>query len=94
MDASADAAEVGTSAEGVARAVAVATAGRLATVPIPGRAAGGRAQLGGRSWEMLLDLLTAELSSGALDVLFNYETDQLLAARDPAYNAGDQPAAP
>jgi hypothetical protein len=87
MRSSADPAEVGTSAEGVARAISLATAGRLATVPIPGRTAAGRPQLGPDAWEALLELIEHDFVAGGLDVLFNYETDQLLAARDTAYNA-------
>lgn len=89
ISASADPVEVGTSAAGVARAVALATAGRLATVPIPGRTAGGGVQLDGPAWDAFLDALTGDFVAGELDVLFNFETDQLLGARDPAYNAGN-----
>jgi hypothetical protein len=89
MSSSADPGEVGTSAQGVARAIALATDGRLAAVPIPGRAAGGRPQLDARAWEALLDLVSGDFVAGRLDVLFNYETDQLLAARYPAYNAAN-----
>jgi hypothetical protein len=82
-------AEVGTSAEGVARAISLATGGRLATVPIPGRSAGGRPQLETGAWEALLGLVEDDFAGGRLDILFNYESDQLLGARDPAYTAAN-----
>jgi hypothetical protein len=87
VDASADPSQQGTSPEGVARAVAIAAGGRLATIPVPGRDASGRPQLDTRRWDALLDVLAPRFLEGAADVIFNYETDQLLAARDAAYNA-------
>jgi hypothetical protein len=85
---SADPARQGTHPEGVARAVALATGGRLASVPVPGRDTAGRPQLDRRRWEAFLGLIAPRFVAGRLDVLFNYEADQLLAARDAAYNAG------
>lgn len=35
----------------------------------------------------LLDMIEDDFAAGGLDVLFNYDTDQLLGARDSAYNA-------
>jgi uncharacterized protein DUF6885 len=87
VDASADPSQQGTSPEGVARAVAIASGGRLATIPVPGRDASGRPQLDTRRWDALLDVLDPRFLEGALDLVFNYDTDQLLAARDEAYNA-------
>jgi hypothetical protein len=84
---SADPGEVGQSPEGVARAVAVGTDGRLATVPVPGRDSDGRPQLDATRWAALVDLIGSRFPAGALDVIFNYESDQLLAARDEGYNA-------
>lgn len=84
---SADAAEQGTSPEGMARAVALSSGGRLATVPLPGRDSTGRPQLDVQRWAALLDLVAARFAGGAVDVVFNYESDQLLAARDDAYDA-------
>ena len=85
--ASADPAEQGTSPEGVARAIAIASGEQLASIPIPGRDAAGEPQLEGGRWEALLDLIGSRFVSGGLDILFNYESDQLLAARDDTYNA-------
>jgi hypothetical protein len=87
MRSSAERVEVGTSAEGVARAISLATVGRLATVPIPGRTAAGRPQLDAVAWDALVDMIEDDFAVGGLDVLFNYDTDQLLGARDSAYNA-------
>jgi hypothetical protein len=84
---SGDAAEQGTSPEGFARAVELATSGRLVTVPVPGRDATGRPQLNEQRWTALLDLIEPRLVRGDVDVVFNYESDQLLAARDARYNA-------
>ena len=87
VDVSADPSQQGTSPEGVARAVAIASGGRLATIPVPGRDASGRPQLDTHRWDGLLDALAPRFLEGAIDVVFNYDTDQLLAARDEAYNA-------
>ena len=86
MHATADPSQVGTSPEGVARAIAIATNRRLATIPVPGRSSDGAPQLEGRAWDSLLDLVSPRFLAGTLDVIFNYESDQLLAARDDAYN--------
>ena len=87
VDVSADPSQQGTSPEGVARAVAIASGGRLATIPVPGRDASGRPQLDTHRWDGLLEVLAPRFLEGAIDVVFNYDTDQLLAARDEAYNA-------
>ena len=87
VDSSADPSQQGTSPEGVARAIAIASGGQLASIPVPGRDASGRPQLDGPRWEALLDLVAPRFLDGAADVIFNYETDQLLAARDAAYNS-------
>jgi len=89
MSSSADPAEVGTSAGGVARAISLGSAGRLATVPVPGRRADGLPQLDAVAWERLLDTVEDEFAAGGVDVLFNYDTDQVLGARDPAYSAAN-----
>jgi uncharacterized protein DUF6885 len=87
VSASADPGLLGSSPEGVARAVAAASRGRLATVPVPGRDSAGSPQLDGRRWEALLDVVASRFIGDHLDVIFNYEADQLLGARDEAYNA-------
>ena len=87
IDSSAEPSEVGTSPDGVARAIALASGGLLATVPIAGRDASGRVQLDPRRWDTMLDLVASDFAGGEVDILFNYESDQLLDARDHAYNA-------
>ena len=87
IDSSAEPSEVGTSPDGVARAIALASGGLLATVPIAGRDATGRVQLDPRRWDALLDLVAADFAGGEADILFNYESDQLLDAGDRDYNA-------
>ena len=87
VDSSADPSLQGTSPEGVARAIAVATGGHLASIPVSGRKASGSVQLDAGRWTALLDLVAPRFLEGGMDVVFNYETDQLLAARDEAYNA-------
>jgi hypothetical protein len=51
IDSSAEPSEVGTSPQGVARAIALASGGRLATAPIAGRDASGRVQLDSHRWD-------------------------------------------
>ena len=80
----------GTSPMGVARAIAVGTAGGLGTVPIPGRRGGlgdGDVQLTVDHWEALFDLLAERLDDWGLHVVFNYEVDRLLKPNDPGYTA-------
>jgi hypothetical protein len=86
VESSSDPERHGTSPEGVARAIALATGGRWGSVPVPGRDSSGHPQLDER-WETLLDLVAPRFFAGEIDVVFNYESDQLLAARDDAYNA-------
>jgi Family of unknown function (DUF6885) len=85
MHASADRSRVGTSPDGVARAVEVATSGRLAAIPVPGRGTLGQPQLDSERWNALLDLIEGRFLDGGADVIFNYEANQLLDARDDAY---------
>jgi hypothetical protein len=82
---SADPVEQGTSPEGMARAVALATDGALATIPVPGRDLGGAPQLDTSRWAALIDLVLPYFAAGQVDAVFNYESDQLLAARDSSY---------
>ena len=80
----------GTSQMGVARAIAVGTAGGLGPVPIPGRRGGsgdGDVQLTVDRWEALFDLLAERIDDWGLHVVFNYEVDRLLKPNDPGYTA-------
>jgi hypothetical protein len=89
MRASADPEAVGGSPTGFARAVALASRGGLMTVPVPGRDRSGRPQLTPAAWDVLFAAIEAGFLAGELDVVFNYEADQLLAARDAAYDAAN-----
>jgi hypothetical protein len=75
----------GTSPTGIARAVAVATDGRLATLPIAGRLPDGRPQLTPARSEALLELLATHLAGWRLHAVLNYEADQALKPDSPAY---------
>jgi hypothetical protein len=75
----------GTSATGVARAVAVATDGGLASIPLAARRADGSVQLTEPVWEAVLDRLAAESRHWRWHAICNYETDRLLKPDDPAY---------
>lgn len=80
----------GTSAMGVARAIAVATNGELGTVPIPGRIGGrgdGEIQLTPERWHAVFDLLAGRLDQWDLHAIFNYDSDPLLKPDAPAYTA-------
>lgn len=80
----------GTSASGVARAIAVGTDGALGTVPVPGRVGGrgdGEVQLTPERWVPLFDLVSAQLQDWDLHIVFNYEVDPLLKPDAPAYTA-------
>jgi len=81
-----DRAVAGTSPTGTARAVAVASRGALATLPVPARSAGGEVLLTGERWERLWDLVADRLEAWRVHPIANYETDQLLAPTDPAYS--------
>jgi hypothetical protein len=85
VDSSADPVEQGTSPEGMARAVALATNGALASIPVPGRDLTGAPQLDSSRWDALIDLVLPSFAAGEVDAVFNYESDQLLAARDASY---------
>jgi hypothetical protein len=88
--ASDDPVTTGTSAMGVARAIAVGTDGALGTVPIPGRRGGsgdGDVQLTTDRWEALFDLLAEKLDDWDIHVVFNYEVDHLLKPNHPGYTA-------
>lgn len=87
---SSDPVMTGTSAMGLARAIAVGTDGALGTVPIPGRLGGrgdGQVQLTPERWEVLFDLLSERLHEWDIHVVFNYEVDPLLKPDAPAYTA-------
>lgn len=77
----------GTSPTGVARAVAIGTAGALGTVPVAGRDRTGSPQLTPDRWAALLALVEAHLVDWRLHVIFNYDSDQLLAPRSSLYTA-------
>lgn len=87
----------GTSPTGVARAVAIGSAGALVTIPVAGRDHAGRPQLTPDRWTSLLDILEAHLADWRLHVIFNYKSDQLLAPTSPLYTVealrGPAPAA-
>lgn len=83
--ASADPVAQGTSPTGVARAIAVATGGWLATVPVAGRDGDGAAVLTPERWEALVDLLIARLAAWRVHAVLNYEADQLLDPRSAEY---------
>jgi hypothetical protein len=73
---------------GLARAVAVGTAGALGTVPVPGRVGGsgdGEVQLTPDRWNALFDLLAWHLEAWQVHVVFNYESDRLLKPNGPEY---------
>lgn len=83
--ASADPAAQGTSPTGIARAISIATGGRLSTVPVAGRLADGAVALDEARFVALFDLIEANLSRWSLHAILNYESDQLLAPRSPDY---------
>ena len=83
--ASADPVAQGTSPTGIARAVALGSNGRLASLPVPGRDEGGGVALDPPRWDALFDLLAPRLSRWRLHVIFHYESDQLLDPRSPEY---------
>ena len=83
--ASADPVAQGTSPMGIARAVALGTGGRLASLPIPGRDEKWGVLLDRPRWDALFDLLAASLARWSAHVIFNYESDQLLDPRSPEY---------
>lgn len=94
--ASDDPVQSGTSPTGVARAVAIGTAGVLVTLPLPARRPDGSVQLDGPVWDALLDLLAAHASSWRWHGILNYESDQLLRPDDAAFrpeNLGREDAA-
>ena len=75
----------GTSPTGVARAIALGSRGRLATVPVPARLPGGAVQLTPARWQALLDLLGSHAADWRWHAIFNHETDRLLRPDDPAF---------
>jgi hypothetical protein len=83
--ASADPVAQGTSPTGIARAVALASGGRLASLPVPGRDERGVVALDPPRWEALFDLLAEQLAGWSIHVIFNYESDQLLDPRSAEY---------
>lgn len=86
LRASDDPAVAGTSPTGTARAVAVASGGSLVTLPVPARSGDEAVLLTPRRWELLFDLLAERLQAWRVHPIANYETDQLLAPTDPAYD--------
>ncbi len=85
MRSTADPVVLGTSSSGVARAVAVGTGGRLATLPVPGRADEGEPQLTPKRWEELMALLEERIGDWGWHAIINYETDQALKPNAPEY---------
>jgi hypothetical protein len=84
---SADPAVAGTSPTGTARAIAIASGGAIATLPVPARDAERDVLLTEARWDGLLELLEARLADWRIHPIANYETDRLLAPCDPAYTA-------
>lgn len=83
--ASSDPTRQGTAPDGIARAVAVGTAGALASVPIAGRTADGDVQLTPERWDRLLDLLHRNVVGWHLHAILNYEANQMLAPQSAEY---------
>jgi hypothetical protein len=77
----------GTSPDGIARAIATATDGRLVALPIAGRDATGAVALDEARFERLFDLLEDGLARWRLHIILNYQADELLDPRSPAYTA-------
>jgi hypothetical protein len=80
-------AELGTSPAGSARAIAVASGGCLATLPVPARRSDGSIVLTETAFDALFDVLHDRLAEWGVHPLVNYEVDRLLAPTDPAYAA-------
>lgn len=87
MRASADPVLQGTSPMGVARAIAVGTEGKLASLPVAGRGESGEPQLTPDRWEGLLGLLEARLPDWHWHGILNYQTDLALKPNSAEYTA-------
>jgi hypothetical protein len=83
--ASADPVESGTSPTGVARAIALGTAGALGCVPVASRTTDGVTQLTPERWERLLELLAGHAADWRWHAILNYEANQVLRPADPRY---------
>ncbi len=90
---SSDPVKSGTSPAGVARAVTLASSGRLTVVPIPARTVGGTVQLTEARWSALLDALAEHVADWRWHAIFNYESDQLLRPNDPSFTPDNLRAA-
>jgi hypothetical protein len=78
---SSDDAYIGTSATGIARAIALGSGGALGSVPVPGRVGGrgdGTVSATPARWTALWDLLGDHLTDWQPHVVFNYDSDRLL----------------
>jgi hypothetical protein len=83
--ASADPIESGTSPTGIARAIAHATGGALACLPLAGRTADGAVDLQPARWDALLQVLANHVADWRWHAVLNYEANQVLRPVDPAY---------
>ncbi len=90
---SADPVESGTSPAGVARAIDVASAGRVVAVPLSARLEDGSVQLTDDRWSGVLDELAAHVDDWQWHAVFNYESDQVLKPDDPAFTPANLAAA-
>jgi hypothetical protein len=76
----------GTSPAGIARAVELASDGRLAIVPVAGRRSDGEVLLDEARWGAFFDLLLRNLDGWRMHAILNYESDKLLRPRPPSYS--------
>ncbi len=90
---SADPVVSGTSPSGVARAIAIATAGTWVAVPIAARDEAGAVQLDKERWNRLLEALQAQVPDWRWHAIFNYESDQMLRPDDARFTAASLAAA-
>ncbi len=86
---SADPVESGTSPAGVARAIAVATAGSWVAVPVAARDEAGDVRLDEDRWSRLLATLEARVEAWRWHAIFNYESDHMLRPDDTRYTAAN-----
>jgi hypothetical protein len=84
---SADDAITGTSPTGVARAIALGSAGALVTLPVPGRRSDREVAFTPERFGALLDAIESNARSWGAHPIANLEVDQLLDATSDAYTA-------
>ena len=70
---------------GIARALDLATDGRLVSLPIPSRRPDREVQLTPERWDALLELLSANTETWLWHVIFNYQLMEVLKPDHPAY---------